>query len=314
MYVWTVTKTLIHKNPVRSFFRILIAFKQALLFVVMDNNAQQTKIDEQEENILNSHTDQQQKEAKIKLNARPNINQNSVPRHIKSKSSSDKHQIQIQNQNHHNKNKKRSSASSPFALSKSLILQVLLLSDQTSTASASSASSSSITPPTTPSMSNPMDCDASTTSTSVVGGTFYTNPQNSSDQLDKVCIIGSGNWGSAISTIVGKNCHRLPFCENQVNMWVFEETITVDEATGEKRKLTEIINERHENIKYLPGIALPTNINAVPDLADACKDATLLIFVLPHQFLPKLLPIIRKSAHPSCRGVSLIKGIGKFLL
>jgi hypothetical protein len=280
----------------------------------MDNNAQQTNIDGQEKNILNSHTDQQQKEAKIKLNARPNINQNLVPRHIKSKSSSDKHQIQIQNQNHHNKNKKRSSASSPFALSKSLILQVLLLSDQTSTASASSASSSSITPPTTPSMSNPMDCDASTTSTSVVGGTFCTNPQNSSDQLDKVCIIGSGNWGSAISTIVGKNCQRLPFCENQVNMWVFEETITVDEATGEKRKLTEIINERHENIKYLPGIALPTNINAVPDLADACKDATLLIFVLPHQFLPKLLPIIRKSAHPSCRGVSLIKGIGKFLL
>jgi len=285
----------------------------------MDNNAQQTKIDGQEEekSILNSQTDQQQKEAKEKLNARPNINQNSVPRHIKSKSSSDKHQIQIQNQNHHNKNnknKKRSSASSPFALSKSLILQVLLLSDpqQTSTASSTVSASSTATQPSSTIMSNPMDCDSHSSSTA--SSFCATNPQNSSDQLDKVCIIGSGNWGSAISTIVGKNCQRLPFCENQVNMWVFEETITVDEATGEERKLTEIINERHENIKYLPGIALPTNINAVPDLADACKDATLLIFVLPHQFLPKLLPIIRKSAHPSCRGVSLIKGIGKFLL
>ena len=96
-------------------------------------------------------------------------------------------------------------------------------------------------------------------------------------------------------------------------MWVFEETVT-DTITGEERKLTEIINDRHENVKYLPGITLPSNIVAVHDLATACQDATLLIFVLPHQFLPKLLPIIRKSSHPSCRGVSLIKGIGKFLI
>jgi glycerol-3-phosphate dehydrogenase (NAD+) len=37
--------------------------------------------------------------------------------------------------------------------------------------------------------------------------------------------------------------------------------------------------------------------------------ATLLIFVLPHQFLPRLLPTIRESAHSNCRGVSLIKGL-----
>lgn len=102
-------------------------------------------------------------------------------------------------------------------------------------------------------------------------------------------------------------------------MWVFEEVIDVDttnDGDGEqqheqhqKQKLTDIINTRHENVKYLPGIALPANVVAVPDLFEACKDATLLIFVLPHQFLPKLLPTIRQASHPSCRGVSLIKGI-----
>eukprot|EP00535_Pseudo-nitzschia_heimii_P008675 CAMPEP_0197180260 /NCGR_PEP_ID=MMETSP1423-20130617/4924_1 /TAXON_ID=476441 /ORGANISM="Pseudo-nitzschia heimii, Strain UNC1101" /LENGTH=417 /DNA_ID=CAMNT_0042630305 /DNA_START=268 /DNA_END=1521 /DNA_ORIENTATION=+ len=138
--------------------------------------------------------------------------------------------------------------------------------------------------------------------------TFTANPQNSSDQLDRVCIIGSGNWGSAIATIVGRNCERLSFYETQVNMWVYEEMIKVD-TQDEPRKLTEIINEDHENVKYLPGIKLPENIRAVADLGKACKDATLLIFVLPHQFLPKLLPTIRASSHPSCRGVSLIKGI-----
>mmetsp|Transcript_16795 Transcript_16795/g.41977 ORF Transcript_16795/g.41977 Transcript_16795/m.41977 type:complete len:403 (-) Transcript_16795:471-1679(-) len=143
-------------------------------------------------------------------------------------------------------------------------------------------------------MANPMD------------DSFITNPQNSDGQLDKVCIIGSGNWGSAIATIVGRNCERLPFYQSQVNMWVFEEMVEVE---GEQRKLTEVINETNENVKYLPGIKLPTNVLAESDLATACKDATLLIFVLPHQFLPRLLPTIRRASHPSCRGVSLIKGI-----
>lgn len=145
------------------------------------------------------------------------------------------------------------------------------------------------------------------------------NPQNSSDEPDKVCIIGSGNWGSAIATKVGLNCQRLDQFQSTVNMWVYEEMVTIasdddDDDTNNsqsrhQQKLTDVINTRHENVKYLPGIKIPENVIAVADLEEACRGATLLIFVLPHQFLPKLLPVIRASAHPSCRGVSLIKGI-----
>eukprot|EP00527_Entomoneis_sp_CCMP2396_P000014 CAMPEP_0198148726 /NCGR_PEP_ID=MMETSP1443-20131203/43014_1 /TAXON_ID=186043 /ORGANISM="Entomoneis sp., Strain CCMP2396" /LENGTH=411 /DNA_ID=CAMNT_0043813505 /DNA_START=226 /DNA_END=1461 /DNA_ORIENTATION=+ len=133
------------------------------------------------------------------------------------------------------------------------------------------------------------------------------NPQTSSEELDKVCIIGSGNWGSAISVLVGRNCDRLDHFENKVNMWVFEEMVELED--GSTRKLTEVINTRHENVKYLPGVKLPENVVAVPDLADACRGATLLIFVLPHQFLPRLLPTIRDAVRDNCRGVSLIKGL-----
>lgn len=35
--------------------------------------------------------------------------------------------------------------------------------------------------------------------------------------------------------------------------------------------------------KYLPGIKLPENLVAIPDIAEAVKDATALVFVLPHQ-------------------------------
>ena len=52
---------------------------------------------------------------------------------------------------------------------------------------------------------------------------------------EKVAIIGSGNWGSAISRIVGKNAELYPEFKNNVNMWVYEEMIN-------GRKLTDIIN------------------------------------------------------------------------
>ena len=132
---------------------------------------------------------------------------------------------------------------------------------------------------------------------------------NHNSDMEQICIIGSGNWGSAIATKIGRNAAKLPFCHDIVNMWVFEEEVTLPDSE-KPVKLSRVINTRHENVKYLPGITLPSNIRAVPDLKEACRNATLLVFVLPHQFLPDLLPIIRENVHPTrCRGVSLIKGL-----
>ncbi|CAG11781.1 unnamed protein product, partial [Tetraodon nigroviridis] len=69
----------------------------------------------------------------------------------------------------------------------------------------------------------------------------------------KVCVVGSGNWGSAIAKIVGANAAKYDRFVTTVNMWVFEETV-------DGRKLTEIINTDHENVKYLPGHKLPPNV------------------------------------------------------
>jgi len=127
------------------------------------------------------------------------------------------------------------------------------------------------------------------------------NPQYH-DTPEKVCIVGSGNWGSTISITIGQNAAKYEECETRVNMWVFEESI-------DGRNLTDIINNDHENVKYLAGHKIPENVVAVPDLRKAAEGATLLVFVLPHQFLPRLLPQIKEVVHPSCRGVSLIKGL-----
>ena len=108
--------------------------------------------------------------------------------------------------------------------------------------------------------------------------------------MAKVCIVGSGNWGSAIARIVGLNCERHADFATRVEMWVYEEKV-------DGKNLTEIINETHVNVKYLPvcqrgesallprrpprepllcpqDAKLPHNVHAEPDLATACKGAS----------------------------------------
>lgn len=52
---------------------------------------------------------------------------------------------------------------------------------------------------------------------------------------------------------MGANCAANRKFFERVNMYVYEEII-------EGRKLTEIINEDHENVKYLPGHKLGSNV------------------------------------------------------
>ncbi|XP_040060296.1 glycerol-3-phosphate dehydrogenase [NAD(+)], cytoplasmic [Gasterosteus aculeatus] len=118
----------------------------------------------------------------------------------------------------------------------------------------------------------------------------------------KVCVIGSGNWGSAIAKIVGANAAKYDQFDTTVNMWVFEETVN-------GRKLTEMINTDHENVKYLPGHKLPPNVLAVPDLAESVKGADILIFVVPHQFIVRVCDTIKDHIKKEALGMSLIKGV-----
>jgi len=123
-------------------------------------------------------------------------------------------------------------------------------------------------------------------------------------------LIGSGNWGSTISKIIGTNVQKYPHIFNQtVNMWVFDEPVVLKNNQDTSMPLTEYINTYHENIKYLPGIKLPENVLAIPKLEIAVSGCTLLIFVLPHEYVTstcdKIAPIIAKKT----RCISLIKGI-----
>ena len=128
----------------------------------------------------------------------------------------------------------------------------------------------------------------------------------------RVCLIGSGNWGSAIARIVGANVthHGPARFHPTVNMYTYEETL----ADG--RKLTKVINATHENVKYLPGRLLPSNVVAVPSLREAVRGADMLVWVVPHTFLPRMFAVVRAGLAvgggpplAEVRSISLIKGM-----
>ena len=136
----------------------------------------------------------------------------------------------------------------------------------------------------------------------------------------KVCVVGSGNWGTTIAKVCAENVkENSEVFEEEVQMWVFEEDYQIPKNSKhyeagsalctKPQKLTQLINGLHENVKYLPNIDLPKNIVANPDIADSVKEATFLVFNLPHQFIGRICDNLKGKVLPYARGISCIKGV-----
>merc|ERR1719401_2611090 len=108
----------------------------------------------------------------------------------------------------------------------------------------------------------------------------------------------------AIATKIAENTARHEEFHEDLTLWMFEEEV---QHKGKKRKLSEIFNETKENVKYLPGVTLPTHVKAEPELKKAVQDADVLVWVLPHQFVPRTVQNMGK-VKDGCVSVSLIKG------
>jgi glycerol-3-phosphate dehydrogenase (NAD+) len=139
----------------------------------------------------------------------------------------------------------------------------------------------------------------------------YMQKMKNSAQIEKltVCVVGSGNWGSTAAKIIGENIRdgaASKYFSDEVRMWVFEED--VKQGDGSARKLSEIINNDHENVKYLPGIKLPANVKAITDVKKAVEGAHVLVWVLPHQFIPRTAESVKDVIHPNAISVSMVKG------
>ncbi|PVU96511.1 hypothetical protein BB559_002369 [Furculomyces boomerangus] len=121
--------------------------------------------------------------------------------------------------------------------------------------------------------------------------------------MQKICIYGAGNWGTTAARILASNTSKIENLSHKVTLYAHKETFN-------GKDLAQLINQTKENTKYLPGFKIPDNVFATSDIFEALKDTTLLVFVVPHQFLESALENVRKYADiQNLKIISLIKGM-----
>lgn len=107
---------------------------------------------------------------------------------------------------------------------------------------------------------------------------------------DKVAILGSGSWGTALGTLLAHP---------------FREVIMI----GREAHVAEEINQEHKNTPFLPGIQLPSNMRATTELA-AAKEASLILMVIPSAGVRSVTSSLAEMDFPSdIPIVSCTKGI-----
>lgn len=91
--------------------------------------------------------------------------------------------------------------------------------------------------------------------------------------------------------------------DKDILLWVFDEVV-------DNKKLVDIINDSHENTKYLKGVTLPSNVIGTRDIHRATKDIDVIIIAVPHEFLLQTLAKMKEcGCKSSAVAVSLTKGL-----
>ncbi|MFL5278229.1 MAG: NAD(P)H-dependent glycerol-3-phosphate dehydrogenase [Myxococcales bacterium] len=100
----------------------------------------------------------------------------------------------------------------------------------------------------------------------------------------RAAVVGAGAWGTALGTVLATNGWN-------VTIWSYEADVAAS------------MTERHENEKYLPGIALPPLVRGTTDFAEALQGAELIVAANPSHVtravmkgavahLPRATPIV----------------------
>jgi glycerol-3-phosphate dehydrogenase (NAD(P)+) len=106
----------------------------------------------------------------------------------------------------------------------------------------------------------------------------------------RFAVLGSGAWGTAVSIILAQNpAHR-------VALW----SAQPDHANWHARR---------ENVRLLPGVAIPQSVLLTTDVAHAAESADLLIAAVPTAFLRATLERIASALPKETPLLSLAKGL-----
>lgn len=103
-------------------------------------------------------------------------------------------------------------------------------------------------------------------------------------------IVGGGSWGTALAMVLA------PRFEG-VRLWVYEEDLAARMRSG------------RVNDVYLPGFALPANVDVVNDLAAALDGSGTVLSVMPSHLVRQMYEQMLPLLNPSMVFVSATKGL-----
>ncbi|MFP5354169.1 MAG: NAD(P)H-dependent glycerol-3-phosphate dehydrogenase [Gemmatimonadota bacterium] len=106
----------------------------------------------------------------------------------------------------------------------------------------------------------------------------------------RCAVVGGGAWGSALAHLLAQGGHG-------VHLWA-RETDVVDH-----------VNVSHANPRFLPGAMLDPSIRATSDMAEALRDAELVVYVAPSHVLREVVRSGRTLVSPKAIAVVATKGI-----
>lgn len=108
--------------------------------------------------------------------------------------------------------------------------------------------------------------------------------------MKTVAMIGAGAWGTAVSTVLAGNGHR-------VNLWCRETTVV------------DAIQKTKENSTFLPGVQLSENIIPTDSLETALHNVEAVFFAVPVQYSRTVLESCKPFFNKDQIWVFLNKGI-----
>lgn len=108
--------------------------------------------------------------------------------------------------------------------------------------------------------------------------------------MQKVGVIGSGSWGTALAVQLSKQ-------GKNVVMW------------SRTRDNTDLLNSERENKKYLPGIKFPSNLQISTDLEFTLKNAEIVLIVVPSHAVREIIKKTKPYITPQMIIVNTAKGI-----
>lgn len=104
----------------------------------------------------------------------------------------------------------------------------------------------------------------------------------------RVAVLGAGSWGTTVATLASHNTPTM--------LW------------ARRPALADEINERHTNERYLPGFTLPPDLPATASVAEAVRDADVVVVGVPSHGFRSLLTELKQTIRPSVPILSLAKG------